>query len=122
MSTAASHSDRWTAVALLAMSTVLPAAILYLYFFTTEPVDWRHRLEVAMEPEGGARMHVILLATGAIASALAAALIAFSRHRIVLRVALVAAVGVTLSYAISSMWLLVFVSVLPLWWAYKVAA
>ena len=122
MTTAAPHASRWTAATLLAMAAVLPAGILFLYLVTTEPADWRHRLEVAVEPASGTRMQFILLAIGASVSALAAGAIAVSRRRLILRTAFACAVTLTLAYAVTSMWLLVFVSALPLWWAYKVAA
>ena len=122
MTTAAPHASRWTAATLLAMAAVLPAGILFLYLFTTEPADWRHRLEVAVEPASGTRVQFILLAIGASVSAIAAGAIAVSRRRLILRTAFACAVALTLAYAVTSMWLLVFVSALPLWWAYKVAA
>jgi len=122
MTTAAPHASRWTAATLLAMAAVLPAGILFLYLFTTEPADWRHRLEVAVEPASGTRVQFILLAIGASVSAIAAGAIAVSRRRLILRTAFACAVTLTLAYAVTSMWLLVFVSALPLWWAYKVAA
>jgi hypothetical protein len=122
MITTAPRTDRWTAVTLLAMAAFLPAGVLFLYLFTTEPVDLRHRLEVAMEPDGGGRMKFVLLAVGAAVSAIAAAAIAMSRRRVILRTALACAATLTLSYAVTGMWLFMFVSALPLWWAYKVAA
>ena len=122
MTTTAPNPSRWPAVTLLAMAAVLPAGILFMYLFTTEPIDWRHRLQVAMEPEGGARVKFVLLAVGAAVSTIAASVVALSKHRLVLRGAFACATALTLAYAVTGMWLFVLVSALPLWWAYKVAA
>jgi hypothetical protein len=104
------------------MAAVLPAGILFMYLFTTEPVDWRHRLEVAMEPDSGTRVKFILLPVGAAVSTIAACVVALSKQRLVLRGAFACATALTLAYALLGMWLFVLVSALPLWWAYKVAA
>jgi hypothetical protein len=104
------------------MAAVLPAGILLRYLFTAEPADWRHRLEVAMEPEGGTGVRFVVLASGAAVSTIAACVVALSKHRLVLRGAFACATALSLTYAAMGMWLLVLVSALPLWWAYKVAA
>jgi len=122
MRTTAPNPNRWPAVTLLAMAAVLPAGLLFMYLFTTEPADWRHRLEVAMEPGDGARVKFILLAAGAAVSTVAACVVALSKHRLVLRGAFSCAAVLMLAYAAMGMWLFVLVSALPLWWAYKVAA
>ena len=122
MTATATNPNRWPAVTLLAMAAVLPAGVLLMYLFTTEPADWRHRLEVALEPEGGTRVKFFLLASGATISTIAACAVALSKHRLVLRGAFACATALTLAYAAMGMWLFVLVSALPLWWAYKVAA
>jgi Kef-type K+ transport system membrane component KefB len=121
MVAAPTRSDRWTAVILLSTAAIFPAGILGLYFFAHEPVDWRHALEVAMAPENRARMQFILLGIGAVLSGTAAATTTFARHRLILRVLFFSASALTLCYVFTGMWLLAFVSALPLWWFYKVA-
>ena len=122
MTATAPNPNRWPAVTLLAMAAALPAGVLLMYLFATEPADWRHRLEVAMEPEGGTRVKFYLLASGAAISTIAACVVALSKHRLVLRGAFACATALTLAYAAMGMWLYVLVSALPLWWAYRVAA
>jgi hypothetical protein len=104
------------------MAAVLPAGVLLMYLFTFEPNDWRHRFEVAMDPEGGTRVKFVLLAVGAAVSTIAAWVVALSKHRLVLRGVFACATALTLAYAALGMWLFVLVSALPLWWVYKVAA
>jgi hypothetical protein len=122
MTPAASNLKRWPAVTLLAMAAVLPAGILFMYLFTGEPADWRHRLVFAIEPGSAVRVRFILLPVGAAVSTIAACAIALSKHRLVLRGAFAGAAALALAYAAMGMWLFLLVSVLPLWWAYKVAA
>ena len=122
MATASPRADRWTAAVLLLMAAILPAGMLYLYLFSSESVGWRHALDVAMAPDSGAREQFILLGIGAALSAIAAATISLARHRLVLRTLFFSASALTLCYALTGMWLLVLVSALPLWWAYKVTA
>jgi len=116
------NPSRWPAVTLLAMSAALPAGVLLMYLFATDSAEWRHRFEVAMEPDGGARLKFLVLAAGAAVSTIAAIVVAASKHRYVLRGAFACATALALTYAAMGMWLFVLVSALPLWWAYKVAA
>jgi hypothetical protein len=93
-----------------------------MYLFATDSVEWRHRFDVAMELDGGARLRFLVLAAGAAVSTIAAIVVAASKRRYVLRGAFACATAVALVYAAMGMWLFVLVSGLPLWWAYKVAA
>ena len=120
MHTIAPRADRWTAVTLLAMAAVLPGGMLFLYLFTTRPIDPWHRLEIAMASDSGARVQFVLLFVGVAVSSLAAGTMAISKNRVALRAAFAIAVVLALSYVVTGMWLLAFVAALPLWWAYKV--
>ena len=113
---------RWPAVSLLSLAAILPAGILFMYLFTTEPADWRHRLEIAMEVGGGVRVKFILLAVGVVVPIAAACVVALSKRRLALRGAFACATALTLAYAAMGMWPFALVSAVPLWWAYKVSA
>jgi len=121
MATTSARTDRRTAVALLGMAAIFPAGIVGLYLFYGTS-DWQHAFSVAMESGSPVRHLFPLLIAGAILSLAAAVTVAVSRRRIVLRSVLGFAVSLTVAYALLSAWSLVFVSALPLWWLYRIAA
>lgn len=117
----ATRADRWTAVTLLSMAAVFPAAIVGLYLFHGIN-DWQRAFSVAMEPDSPIRYFFPVLIAGAVLSLLGALTVAISRHRTVLRLVLGLAGSLTIAYAVLGAWSLALVSALPLWWLYRVAA
>jgi hypothetical protein len=111
---------RLTAASLLGLATVFPAGIVGLYLFHSR--DWQHALSVAMAPESAIRYQFPLLIAGAVLSLAGALSLALSHQRVLHRVVLAVAVALSVAYAVLGAWSLMLISVLPLWWLYKVAA
>ncbi|HZZ91029.1 MAG TPA: hypothetical protein VFE23_00610 [Usitatibacter sp.] len=114
------RQSRILASAAFFLAAAAPGGAWFIYLFGVTPELWRQSLTYALSQENEYRVLFVTMALATVFSALAFVVVLLSRRKNLLRAVLIGGVAQAAAYALLGGWFLLFISVMPLPWAYKV--